>query len=144
MRTTLALELESCGQFPSDLSPDVIDTLPVHERNRPKKEGKGSNDIEKDDEWTSTSTPSFSRPWDEEQEGTDGCWLCNDIFDKVDELVEIVKQTGEKLEFRTFLIGCRMDPQTVKREQMLWQDIDPPSPEPSALDSGLRSASRLQ
>lgn len=130
VRTTLALELESRKDLPGNISPDVIATLPIHEKNKKEFPGSYDNDESKVAEWTSTSTPSFTRPWDEEQEGTDGCWLCNDIFDRVNELAQLVGQTASDLEFSTFLIGCRMDPQTVKREQMLWQDIDPPAPEP--------------
>jgi len=48
------------------------------------------------------------------------CWLCDNIFDGLDEFVDIATQKVEGLEFDTFLVGTRLTPYTTNREEELW------------------------
>jgi tRNA pseudouridine synthase 10 len=58
------------------------------------------------------------------------CWLCHDIFNSIDELAMIVSSSSKGPEFRTYLIGTRIDPGTAERERSLWDIADPSSAEP--------------
>ena len=129
IRTMIALEFESNKDL--DLGSYHINTdgIPLH-KEVSFKNPDVVEDRNSDDTWSSPITPPFQRPWTNEQQNEGSCWLCEDVFTKVDELAEIINISASKMEFHTFLVGCRIDPHTSEREQLLWQDCDPPSPEP--------------
>ncbi len=129
IRTMIALEFESNKDL--DLGSYQIDSsgIPLHEK-EPSKEKGAVEDPDLDDTWSSPITPSFQKPWTNEKHSEVSCWLCKDVFTKIDELAGIIKGSASEMEFHSFLVGCRIDPHTSEREQLLWQDCDPPSPEP--------------
>jgi tRNA pseudouridine synthase 10 len=58
------------------------------------------------------------------------CWICEDIFQSVDEWAEKVKESLDGIEFATFLIGTRVPPLMAESEEMVWSDLSLLSPEP--------------
>jgi tRNA pseudouridine synthase 10 len=48
------------------------------------------------------------------------CFICEDIFDNVDRYAEAVKQALSTWEYHNFLIGTRVDPLIVEREERVW------------------------
>ncbi|MGA1872418.1 MAG: tRNA pseudouridine(54/55) synthase Pus10 [Thermoplasmatota archaeon] len=101
--------------------------LPIHPSGR--SDVSTVDEPRKDDEWNLTGTPSMDSYL---QDGKDDgkCWLCQDVFDSVDELSQLVLESSKEQEFKTFVIGCRMDPGTLERERILWEKIAPTSAEP--------------
>lgn len=127
-RCILALELESSGKIDTEIHSLIASRLPVHSTTEFPEEKEES--VEPENGWHDPKTPSFRRPRQESDGQSNSCWVCEGLFEKVDELVGKVGEEAEKWSFETFLVGCRIDPQTVEREQILWQECDPPSPEP--------------
>lgn len=64
------------------------------------------------------SVPSGPDNRDTEKENR--CWLCDGIFNQLDEFAEIATQKVEGLEFDTFLVGTRLTAYTTNREEELW------------------------
>jgi len=61
---------------------------------------------------------------------TESCWICQDLFGRVDEWAEkVVKAIGER-EYSTFLIGTRVPPLMAECEEMVWSDLSLLGPEP--------------
>jgi len=50
------------------------------------------------------------------------CWLCDNIFDELEDFAGIASEKTEGLEFDTFLVGTRLTPYTTNREEQLWAD----------------------
>lgn len=48
------------------------------------------------------------------------CAVCEDLFDMVPRFAEAVVEKLQPLEFETFLVGTRVDPIIVEREERLW------------------------
>ncbi|MCU0861131.1 MAG: tRNA pseudouridine(54/55) synthase Pus10 [Methanomassiliicoccales archaeon] len=48
------------------------------------------------------------------------CAVCEDLFDMVPRFAEAVVEKLQPLEFETFLVGTRIDPIIVEREERLW------------------------
>ncbi len=48
------------------------------------------------------------------------CFICEDIFDNVDRYAEAVRQALSTWEYHNFLIGTRVDPLIVEREERVW------------------------
>ncbi len=128
VRYVLALELETSNPKIEGLPDHLSTSLPVH--GGVKEEIEVKEAIEESSEWNDPQTPSFRRPREDLDQDQVKCWVCEDIFEKVEELVQKVVDESNNWEFGTFLVGCQVDPQTVEREQMLWQESDPPTPEP--------------
>lgn len=127
IRTYLAMEIESTnGDL--DIDQSILEKLPTHARCE-SKETKIENEEKDDDGWINTDTPSFNSPWEKETE-PGKCWICGDVFDHIDELSDLVIESSRGLDFETFQIGCRIDPHTTMKEQSLWQELEPSSPEP--------------
>ncbi len=129
VRIVLALSAEALDDRMDPGSHPLMGKLPVHSTTvgitdeTPKAQ-------EEDPEWNTIGGGSPSPPWEEPSVGGKGCWLCQNLFDHIDELSELVKEKAFGIEFSSFLIGCRVDPGTSSREQMLWEDVDPTSAEP--------------
>jgi tRNA pseudouridine synthase 10 len=130
IRTVIALEMESRdGFFEPEETNYLSKCIPVH----PVKEEIREDplpDKENQDHWNKPMTPSFNRIRTSVDDESGKCWLCDNIFDRVKELAEFVYERSSELDFNSYVIGCRIDPQTVNREQELWQECDPSSPEP--------------
>jgi len=50
------------------------------------------------------------------------CWLCDNIFDGLEDFAAIALEKTEGLEFDTFLVGTRLTPYTTNREEQLWAE----------------------
>jgi tRNA pseudouridine synthase 10 len=50
------------------------------------------------------------------------CYLCNDIFENLDKIVEKVKKKLENYEFKTFLVGSKFPGELISREEEIWEE----------------------
>jgi len=50
------------------------------------------------------------------------CWLCDNVFDGLEDFAGIASEKIEGLEFDTFLVGTRLTPYTTNREEQLWAE----------------------
>lgn len=48
------------------------------------------------------------------------CWLCRGLMDEVPKFAELVLRALEGWELETFLVGTRVDPDLLNREEVLW------------------------
>ncbi len=129
LRTVLALWMEEPGADRTDLMKHIVMRIPVHPLDGPDEEQEEEK-TEEDGDWNVVKGPSFPNPWTEEGEEEDRCWLCHDIFNRLDDLTSRVEIESMKYQFSSFLIGCRVDPATSHREQILWETVNPASAEP--------------
>ena len=51
------------------------------------------------------------------------CWLCSDIFKEIEKKAKMIEKELKKYEFSTFLIGCKLPPDLLEREQELWEEV---------------------
>lgn len=51
------------------------------------------------------------------------CWLCEDLMDEVPKFASLVVQELGSWEHETFLVGSRIDPDVVNREELLWSRL---------------------
>ena len=58
------------------------------------------------------------------------CWVCSGYFDSVPEWADKVIKALEGIEFKTFLVGCRVPPLIAENEEMVWSDLSLGEPEP--------------
>ncbi|MCK4730016.1 MAG: hypothetical protein KAT28_01735 [Candidatus Aenigmarchaeota archaeon] len=52
----------------------------------------------------------------------ENCFLCNNIFSKIDFYVQEVKKELEKYEYETFLIGSKIPAELVSKEEDFWEE----------------------
>jgi tRNA pseudouridine synthase 10 len=54
------------------------------------------------------------------------CYICNDLFDDldtmIDKLIDVIKT--EDIHFSNFLVGCRVDPEIIEREEYIHNKFD--------------------
>jgi tRNA pseudouridine synthase 10 len=58
------------------------------------------------------------------------CEVCNGVFDEIPKFVELVCETLRDYEFNDFLIGCKLDFESVAKEEDLWARLGTIHPEP--------------
>jgi tRNA pseudouridine synthase 10 len=58
------------------------------------------------------------------------CWLCEDVFDNVDRYAQSAAKKLSEVEFSNYLIGTRIDPAIVEREERLWSELGGEEAEP--------------
>ena len=58
------------------------------------------------------------------------CGLCQGLFDGLDDLARIAARALEPWEYRTFVIGSKVDPELQAREEALWSELGVSQPEP--------------
>ncbi len=58
------------------------------------------------------------------------CWLCHGLLDEVPKFAELAAAKLEPWEYRTFLIGSKVDPELVEREEGLWVQLGTSHGEP--------------
>jgi tRNA pseudouridine synthase 10 len=58
------------------------------------------------------------------------CELCHNVFDKIPELVEKMKESVSTLEFDTFLVGSRFPSEIRQKEELLWEEFGIDTGEP--------------
>jgi len=51
------------------------------------------------------------------------CYVCSNLFKELKKKVELITKELEKYEYKTFLIGCKLTPVLIEREQELWNKI---------------------
>ncbi len=54
------------------------------------------------------------------------CYICNDLFDDLDEMIENLMEVikNEDIHFSNFLVGCRVDPEIIEREEYIHNKFD--------------------
>ena len=58
------------------------------------------------------------------------CWLCEGLFTEVPKFADLVAAKFEAWDYRTFLIGSKVDPELAAREEALWVELGAAQPEP--------------
>lgn len=58
------------------------------------------------------------------------CWICQDLFSRVEEWAELVVEAIGDREYSTFLIGTKVPPLMAECEEMVWSDLSLAGPEP--------------
>ncbi len=51
------------------------------------------------------------------------CHLCRGLFTEVDKLSDIAVKASEGFEFSNFLVGTKVDPELLEREEQLWAEV---------------------
>jgi len=51
------------------------------------------------------------------------CYVCSKLFKELKKKVKLISKKLEKYEYETFLIGCKLTPGLIEREQDLWSKI---------------------
>ncbi|MCU0860536.1 MAG: tRNA pseudouridine(54/55) synthase Pus10 [Thermoplasmata archaeon] len=51
------------------------------------------------------------------------CHLCRGLFTEVDKLSDIAVKASEGFEFSNFLVGTKVDPELLEREEQLWTEV---------------------
>jgi tRNA pseudouridine synthase 10 len=63
-------------------------------------------------------------------EGTQPCWICSDLFTRLDEWAERACEALSTIEYSTFLVGTRVPPLITESEELVWSDLGLSDPEP--------------
>lgn len=58
------------------------------------------------------------------------CELCRNVFERIPELVEIMRKASEGIEFETFLVGSRLPEDVGEKEKTLWEEFEIETAEP--------------
>ncbi len=58
------------------------------------------------------------------------CWICNNLFDASEEWAKKIVNALSGTEYDTMLVGCRVPPLIAESEELVWTDLELPSPEP--------------
>ena len=58
------------------------------------------------------------------------CWLCSGLTTEFDHFARLVRLKLEPWEHTTFLVGSKIDPEVVSREESLWAELATTAPEP--------------
>ncbi|MCD6274934.1 MAG: hypothetical protein J7J15_02835 [Candidatus Aenigmarchaeota archaeon] len=53
---------------------------------------------------------------------TEKCYLCGNIFNKIDFYIEEVKKKLKNYEYKTFLIGSKIPPELISKEEEFWEE----------------------
>ncbi|MEE9164421.1 MAG: tRNA pseudouridine(54/55) synthase Pus10 [Thermoplasmata archaeon] len=51
------------------------------------------------------------------------CWLCQGLMEEIPRFADLVAAALEGWEFESFLVGSRVDPDVLNREEILWTDL---------------------
>ncbi len=60
----------------------------------------------------------------------DECWLCENIFDSLPRFASAVVKALSKVEYNSFLVGTKVDPEIQEREERLWSEVGQETAEP--------------
>lgn len=58
------------------------------------------------------------------------CELCGNVFERIPELIEGMKNAAEGIEFETFLVGSRFPKEIREREEAIWKEFGIDTAEP--------------
>ena len=59
----------------------------------------------------------------EEYNFNENCWLCENLFEEIDNFVKLTELEMKGIEFDNFLIGSKIDYEIQEREEVLWAEI---------------------
>ncbi|MGA1822266.1 MAG: tRNA pseudouridine(54/55) synthase Pus10 [Thermoplasmatota archaeon] len=143
LRIVLALTVENDPGDSEIPDEDISRRIPVHVNTNTLKEKPDTNNIEPD-EWIRTDGLSMELPWKEVSFDEDRCWLCEDVFDRIEDLVNKVITAARDLQFDTFMIGTSLDPSMIHREEILLGIVEPKAAEPLKEEINRLVGKRLQ
>jgi len=52
-----------------------------------------------------------------------GCYICRGLFGELDKFADLAARESEGSEFSTFLVGTKVDAETVEREESFWSEV---------------------
>ncbi|MCK5291736.1 MAG: tRNA pseudouridine(54/55) synthase Pus10 [Thermoplasmata archaeon] len=52
------------------------------------------------------------------------CWLCEGLFDEIEKFSDMIEEELENIEYDSFLVGSKIDPEIESREENLWVELD--------------------
>jgi len=58
------------------------------------------------------------------------CWLCDEVFEDLERFATVARKKLEEVEFSTFLLGTKVDPAILEREERIWSEIGGEESEP--------------
>jgi len=58
------------------------------------------------------------------------CWLCDEVFENIGRYAQSVTGKLADLEFHSFLVGTRVDPAILEREERIWSELGDELAEP--------------
>lgn len=58
------------------------------------------------------------------------CWLCRGLLSEVPKFAQLAAAKLAPWEYRTFLVGSRVDSEVIAREERLWDELAPTEGEP--------------
>ncbi len=53
----------------------------------------------------------------------DECYICRGLFDEVQKLAELAVRASDEFEFKTFLVGTKIDAELTEREEAFWTEV---------------------
>ena len=131
LRITLALVAENPVE--DDLTPEqsIAKRLPIHPvNNNEKRETGSSGEEENSSSWNVTDSPTLENPWKDQKSSDDICFICENIFERIEPLVSLVEKEAEVYDFKTFQMGTSLDPSMVQREERIITKVEPRCAEP--------------
>ena len=51
------------------------------------------------------------------------CYVCSNLFKELKKKVKLIIKELDKYEYKTFLVGCKLNPELIEKEQELWNRI---------------------
>jgi len=52
------------------------------------------------------------------------CYTCRGLFDEVEKFADLAVRASEAYEFSTFLVGTKIDAETMEREESFWTEVE--------------------
>jgi tRNA pseudouridine synthase 10 len=52
------------------------------------------------------------------------CWLCEGLFEEIGKFSQIIEEELENVEYHSFLVGSKIDPEIESKEETLWVELD--------------------
>jgi len=53
----------------------------------------------------------------------DKCSICSDLFKEIKKKAKVMIKRMNKYDYNTFLVGCKLTPELIKKEQELWDSV---------------------
>ncbi len=63
----------------------------------------------------------LAEAWDLDVVEPDACYVCEGLFDRLEQMTDVVEAALEDLEFATYLVGTRVDPGIEEREAQVFE-----------------------
>ena len=75
---------------------------------------------------------------------SDTCWLCEGLMEEIPRFADLVAAALEGWEFESFLVGSRVDPDVLNREEILWAELGLDTYEPIKAEVNREVGKRLE